>query len=111
MAGIGQRWMNHAARTATAIHIAWKYLFMSKSITLSWTTFGTRKRPMSHAPRNACRGTFGASERKQRQRERHAEVGEVEEDDRGDAVGVRRRLPRHDRGGSRPSRLPGAPDR
>ena len=35
IAGVGQRRMSHAARIATAIHIIWKYLFMSKSTALS----------------------------------------------------------------------------
>src|SRR5262245_26170336 len=61
IAGIGQRWMNHAARIPTAIHIAWKYLFMSKSMTLTWTRFGMRKQATSHVPRNAPRGTRGMS--------------------------------------------------
>src|SRR6187549_632776 len=43
IAGFGQRWMNHAARMPTAIHIAWNSLFMSKSMTLTCTRFGMRK--------------------------------------------------------------------
>ena len=35
MTGRGQRRMSHAARIATAIHIIWKYLFMSNSTALT----------------------------------------------------------------------------
>ena len=51
MTGRGRRRMAHAARIATAIHMTWKYLFMSKEITETTITFGTRNRATSHAPR------------------------------------------------------------
>ena len=35
MIGFGQRWMSHAARIATGIHMIWKYLFMSNSTELT----------------------------------------------------------------------------
>src|ERR671911_57113 len=56
-AGAGQRRMSQAAAIATAIHIAWNSLFMSKSMTLTWTTFGIANRPMIHAARNARCGS------------------------------------------------------
>ena len=52
MAGRGQRRMSQAARIATAIHIIWKYLFMSNSTALTTTTFGTTNRATSQATRN-----------------------------------------------------------
>ena len=52
MAGRGQRAMSQAARMAAAIHMIWKYLFMSKSTALTRTTLGTTNRATSQAPRN-----------------------------------------------------------
>jgi hypothetical protein len=39
--GRGQRWMSHAASSASATHMTWKYLFMSNSTALATTVFGT----------------------------------------------------------------------
>ena len=66
---------------------------MSKSMTLTCTTFGMTKRPMSHAARKPRCGTRGTNERGERQHERDAEIGEVEEGDGARAVGDRRRRP------------------
>ena len=39
---LGQRTSSHAAAMATAIHMIWKYLFMSNSTALTTTRLGTR---------------------------------------------------------------------
>src|SRR5439155_14535405 len=49
---------NHAARRATATHIIWKYLFMSKTTAVKRATFGMRKRAPTHAARKALLGTL-----------------------------------------------------
>ena len=45
--------MNHAASRATAIHIAWKYLFMSKATSLTCIRFGIANSATAQAPRKA----------------------------------------------------------
>ena len=57
----GQRRISQAASTATAIHIAWKYLFMSKPMALTWTTLGTTNRATSQTARKPRCGTRGRS--------------------------------------------------
>ena len=52
MTGRGHARMSQAARIATAIHMIWKYLFMSNSTELATTTFGTMNRATTHATRN-----------------------------------------------------------
>src|SRR6476620_11545679 len=52
ISGRGQRRISHAARIATAIHMIWKYLFMSNSTALTTTTFGTTKSATIQATRN-----------------------------------------------------------
>ena len=106
IAGRGQRATSHAARIAAAIHIIWKYLFMSKSTSLTRTTFGTRKRATSQAARNPRCGTRSRAAQEQqrgdREQDRQAEVGDVEEGDGRRPVGrvVPRSSPR--RTGMRP---------
>ena len=69
---LGQRTSSHAAAIAAAIHMIWKYLFMSNSTALTTTRFGTRNSAISQAamkpragsasrPRNAPRATIAMS--------------------------------------------------
>src|SRR5262245_32810790 len=44
--------INQAARIATAIHMTWKYLFMSNATALTSTTFGTMNSVTTQATRN-----------------------------------------------------------
>ena len=44
--------ISQAARIATAIHMIWKYLFMSKSTALTRTTLGIRNSATIQATRN-----------------------------------------------------------
>ena len=60
-AGSGQRRINHPASSADAMAIAWKYLFISKPITLTCTTLGIKNRAIAQAPRNQRAGVRGAS--------------------------------------------------
>ena len=55
--GRGQRAISQAAGIATAIHMIWKYLFMSNSTALTITRFGTRNSATIQAARNARDGT------------------------------------------------------
>ena len=82
MAIRGQCRMSHAARIATAIHMIWKYLFMSKSTALTRTTLGITNSATIQATRNrrdarprAVAAATIASANGQ------AEVGGVEEQD------------------------------
>ena len=52
MSGRGQRRISQAARMATAIHMIWKYLFMSNSTALTTTTLGTMNSATIQATRN-----------------------------------------------------------
>src|SRR5213076_256146 len=60
-AGSGQRRISHPASSADAMAIAWKYLFISKPITLTCTTLGIKNRAIAQAPRNQRAGVRGAS--------------------------------------------------
>ncbi len=57
MTGRGQRRISQAARIATAIHMIWKYLFMSNSTALTTTTLGTANSATNQATRNARPGS------------------------------------------------------
>jgi hypothetical protein len=57
MIGRGQRLTSQAARIATAIHMIWKYLFMSNTTALTTTTLGTTNRATSQATRNPRAGS------------------------------------------------------
>ena len=75
--------ISQPARIATAIHMIWKYLFMSNSTALTTTTFGTMNSATIQATRNQRVGMPAGGERRDdRQHERDAEVGQVEEGDR-----------------------------
>ena len=83
ISGLGQRRISHAARIATAIHMIWKYLFMSNSTALTTTTLGTMKSATIQATRNHRFGRAACREGgHDREDERDAEVGQVEEGDR-----------------------------
>ena len=56
IAGAGHRRISQAARMATAIHMIWKYLFMSNSTALTTNRLGTRKSATVQAARNHRRG-------------------------------------------------------
>ena len=82
-----QRGSARPARIATAIHMIWKYLFMSNSTALTTTTFGTMNSATIQATRNQrARHPAGGERGDDRQHERDAQVGEVEERDRRRAV-------------------------
>ena len=83
ISGFGQRRISQAARIATAIHMIWKYLFMSNSTALTTTTLGTTNSATIQATRNHRFGRARAVKRgHDREDERDPEVGQVEEDDR-----------------------------
>ena len=81
MAIRGQCRISQAARIATAIHMIWKYLFMSKSTALTTTTLGMTNSATIQATRNRRDARPRAVAADDRQRERQAEVGRVEEQD------------------------------
>ena len=90
-----------AARIATAIHMIWKYLFMSNSTALTTTTFGTMNRATIQATRNQRAGSPRAvNAGDDRQHERDAQVGQVEERDRGRPVAEARLAPAERRTGT-----------
>ena len=65
----------------------WKYLFMSNSTELATTMFGTMNRATTQLDQEPARGESAGRERgDDRQHERDAQVGQVEEGDRGRAV-------------------------
>ena len=87
IAHVRQRASSQPARIATAIHMIWKYLFMSNSTALTTTTFGTMNSATIQATRNQRQGLPAGQERgDDREQHRDAEVGQVEERDRGRPV-------------------------
>src|SRR5687768_11895091 len=55
-AGLGQLRIAHAARIATATHMTWKYLFMSKTMAPATNRLGTRNSATTQATRNSLAG-------------------------------------------------------
>ena len=107
----GQLRMSQPARIATAIHMIWKYLFMSNSTALTTMTFGTMNSATIQATRNQRSGSPRAvNAGDDRQHERDAEVGQVEEGDRRRAVLEPRLAPATARTGTR-RRRPGVRSR
>ena len=101
MTGRGQARMSHAARIATAIHMIWKYLFMSNSTELATTRFGTRNRATTQATRNQrARESAGREP---------GDDGEHERDARGSSG--RRTRPRRARPGARLAPAQDEPER
>ena len=84
---VRQRASSQPARIATAIHMIWKYLFMSNSTALTTTTFGTMNSATIQATRNQRQGRPRARNAATTARsDRDPEVGQVEEHDRGRPV-------------------------
>ena len=83
MAGFGQRRMAQPASIATAIHMIWKYLFMSKSTALTTDHVRDDEEREKPGDEEAPRWEVtGGHARDEAQHERDPEVCQVEERDR-----------------------------